>query len=88
MTTPDIMPVIHVQGSWGDMGQQVGQMFAPLIDRHVEAWLGHVRAETGCSREAALSTAMTSRRRSRATRRSSGRRSTASRAAPACRSSG
>ena len=42
MTTPDIMPFIHVQGSWGDMGRQVGQMFAPLIDRHVEAWLGHV----------------------------------------------
>ena len=59
MTTPDIMPFIHVQGSWGDMGRQVGQMFAPLIDRHVEAWLGHVRAETGCSREAALATAMT-----------------------------
>ena len=57
-TTPEIMPFIHVQGSWGDMGRQVGQMFAPLIDRHVEAWLGHVRAESGCSREAALATAM------------------------------
>jgi isopenicillin-N N-acyltransferase-like protein len=58
MSTPDIMPFIHVQGSWGDMGHQVGQMFAPLIDRHVGAWLGHVRAETGCSRDAALATAM------------------------------
>ena len=53
----EILPFIHVQGSWGDMGQQVGQMLAPLIDRHVEAWLGHVRAETGCTREAALATA-------------------------------
>ena len=59
MTTPEIMPFIHVHGSWGDMGRQIGQMFAPLIDRHVDAWLGHVRAETGCSREAALATAMT-----------------------------
>jgi isopenicillin-N N-acyltransferase-like protein len=59
MTTPEIMPFIHVQGSWGEMGHQVGQMFAPLIERHVEAWLGHVRAETGSTREAALAAAMT-----------------------------
>ena len=57
MTPPDIMPFIHVQGSWGDMGRQVGQMFAPLIERHVEAWLSHVREETGATRADALAAA-------------------------------
>lgn len=28
--TPDIMPFVHVQGTWGEMGVQVGRMFAPL----------------------------------------------------------
>ena len=41
--TPDIMPFVHAQGTWGEIGAQVGQMFAPLIERHVEAWLDHVR---------------------------------------------
>jgi isopenicillin-N N-acyltransferase like protein len=56
---PDIMPFVHVQGSWGEMGRQVGQMFGPLIDRHVEAWLAHVAAETGGTRGAALADAST-----------------------------
>src|SRR5262245_22821275 len=55
--TTDIMPFVHVQGTWGEMGRQVGQMFAPLIDRHVEPWLAHVRAETGSSRADALAAA-------------------------------
>jgi hypothetical protein len=60
MSTP-IFPFVHAQGSWGDMGQQVGVMFAPLIARHIEAWLGHVARETGASRAAALATAATFR---------------------------
>jgi isopenicillin-N N-acyltransferase-like protein len=55
--TPDIMPFVHVQGSWGEMGTQVGRMFAPLIERHVQAWLEHVGAETGSSRDAAIAAA-------------------------------
>src|SRR5688572_5854306 len=57
--TPEILPFVHAQGSWGDIGTQVGRMFAPLIDRHVEAWLQHVKAETGASRAAVLATAAT-----------------------------
>jgi len=57
--TPEILPFVHAQGSWGDIGTQVGRMFAPLIDRHVEAWLQHVKAETGASRTAVLATAAT-----------------------------
>ena len=41
------------------MGLQVGQMFAPLIARHVAAWLQHVSEETGCTHDAALATAAT-----------------------------
>ena len=55
--TPDIMPFVHVHGTWGEMGLQVGQMFAPLIERHVEAWLDHVHRETGATRADALATA-------------------------------
>ncbi len=55
--TPDIMPFVHAQGTWGDIGVQVGQMFAPLIERHVEAWLDHVGRETGASHADALATA-------------------------------
>lgn len=57
--TPEILPFVHAQGSWGDIGTQVGRMFAPLIDRHVEAWLQHVKTETGASRAAVLATAAT-----------------------------
>ena len=53
----EILPFIHVQGSWGEMGTQVGRMFAPLIERHVDAWLQHVHEETGSSRAAAVATA-------------------------------
>ena len=60
MSTP-IFPFVHAQGSWGDMGQQVGVMLAPLIARHIEAWLGHVARETGASRAAALATEATFR---------------------------
>jgi isopenicillin-N N-acyltransferase-like protein len=51
MTAP-ILPFIHAQGSWGEIGRQVGQMLAPAIERHVEAWTRHVTEETGCSRAA------------------------------------
>ena len=37
MSAPAIFPFVHAQGSWGDMGEQVGVMLAPLIARHVEA---------------------------------------------------
>lgn len=49
---PSILPFIHVQGSSGEMGHQVGQLLAPSIERHVEAWTRHVMEETGCAREA------------------------------------
>jgi isopenicillin-N N-acyltransferase-like protein len=61
MSTPAIFPFVHAQGSWGDMGQQVGTMFAPLIASHVDAWLRHIARETGASRAAALATAATFR---------------------------
>ena len=52
MTTAAILPFIHAQGSWGEIGRQVGQMFKPAIERHLEAWTRHVVAETGCPRSA------------------------------------
>ena len=52
MTTAAILPFIHAQGSWGEIGHQVGQMFQPAIQRHLEAWTRHVVAETGSSRDA------------------------------------
>ncbi|MCI0545740.1 MAG: C45 family autoproteolytic acyltransferase/hydrolase [Candidatus Rokubacteria bacterium] len=51
MTTP-IFPFVHVRGSWGEMGRDVGRMFAPLIERHVDAWTEHVVQESGARREA------------------------------------
>ena len=50
--TPSILPFVHAQGSWGDIGRQVGQMLAPAIERHLEAWTQHVVDETRCTREA------------------------------------
>lgn len=50
--TDAILPFIHAQGSWGEIGRQVGQMFQPAIERHLEAWTRHVVAETGCARGA------------------------------------
>jgi len=44
-----ILPFIHAQGSWGEIGRQVGLMCQPSIARHVEAWTRHVVAETGCA---------------------------------------
>ena len=52
MTTAPILPFIHAQGSWGEIGRQVGQMFQPAIERHLEAWTRHIVAETGCARDA------------------------------------
>jgi isopenicillin-N N-acyltransferase-like protein len=52
MTTPAVLPFIHAQGSWGEIGRQVGQMLQPAIERHVEAWTRHVVTETGCPRGA------------------------------------
>jgi isopenicillin-N N-acyltransferase-like protein len=52
MATPAVLPFIHAQGSWGEIGRQVGQMFQPAIARHLEAWTRHVMTETGCARGA------------------------------------
>jgi isopenicillin-N N-acyltransferase like protein len=52
MATPAVLPFIHAQGSWGEIGRQIGQMFQPAIERHLEAWTRHVMAETGCARGA------------------------------------
>ena len=52
MTTAAILPFIHAQGSWGEIGRQVGQMFQPAIERHLQAWTRHIVAETGCARDA------------------------------------
>ena len=57
MATPDILPFASVRGSWGAMGEQVGQMFAPLIGRHLDAWLAHVGRETGATRDAVVAAA-------------------------------
>ena len=57
MTAPDILPFVSVRGSWGAMGEQVGQMFAPLIGRHLDAWLAHVGRETGAARGAVVAAA-------------------------------
>lgn len=50
MTTPSVLPFVHAQGSWGEIGRQVGQMLQPAIERHLEAWTRHVMTETGCRR--------------------------------------
>jgi isopenicillin-N N-acyltransferase-like protein len=55
--TPSILPFVHARGSWGEIGLQVGAMFAPSIERHVEAWIGHVMSETGCSHAAVVEAA-------------------------------
>ena len=57
MSTPDILPFASLRGSWGAMGAEVGQMFAPLIGRHLDAWLAHVGRETGATREAIVAAA-------------------------------
>jgi Acyl-coenzyme A:6-aminopenicillanic acid acyl-transferase len=55
--TAAILPFVHAQGSWGEIGRQVGQMFAPSIERHLEAWTQHVIRQTGCPREAVAAAA-------------------------------
>ena len=50
--TTSILPFVHAQGSWGEIGRQVGRMLSPAIERHVEAWTQHVMNETGCPRGA------------------------------------
>lgn len=57
MSQPAILPFVHAQGSWGEIGHTVGSMFAPLIADHVEAWTRHVIAETGATRRAVLEAA-------------------------------
>jgi isopenicillin-N N-acyltransferase-like protein len=57
MTTPDILPFASVRGSWGAMGEQTGQLLAPLIGRHLDAWLAHVSRETGATRGAVVAAA-------------------------------
>jgi isopenicillin-N N-acyltransferase like protein len=57
MTPPDILPFAHVRGSWGAMGAEVGQMFSPLIGRHLDVWIAHVMRETGAPRAAVVAAA-------------------------------
>ncbi len=57
MSQPDILPFVHAQGSWGEIGLTVGSMLAPLIERHAEAWTRHVIAETGATRRAVIEAA-------------------------------
>jgi len=57
MSRPAILPFIHGQGSWGEIGLTVGTMLAPLIERHVEAWIRHIQAETGAPRRAVIEAA-------------------------------
>ena len=57
MATPDILPFASVRGSWGAMGEQVGQIFAPLIGDHLDAWIAHVTRETGTPRHAVVAAA-------------------------------
>src|SRR3989442_4552813 len=48
---------VHAQGSWGEIGHQVGTMLAPAIARHVEAWMQHIVSETGATRDHVFATA-------------------------------
>jgi isopenicillin-N N-acyltransferase like protein len=57
MTTPEILPFASVRGTWGAMGADVGQIFSPLIGRHLDAWLAHVMRETGAPRDAVVAAA-------------------------------
>ena len=57
MTPPDILPFASVRGSWGAMGAEVGQIFSPLIGRHLDAWIAHVTRETGAPRAAVVAAA-------------------------------
>src|SRR5262245_51702873 len=57
MSQPDILPFIHAQGSWGEIGHTAGTMFAPLIADHIDAWTRHIAAETGATRGAIFDTA-------------------------------
>src|SRR5262245_46368616 len=57
MSQPDILPFVHAQGSWGEIGLTVGTMLAPLIERHVDAWTRHVVAETGATRRKVIEAA-------------------------------
>jgi isopenicillin-N N-acyltransferase-like protein len=62
MSSPAILPFVHAQGGWADMGQQVGTMLGPLIARHATAWMRHIAQETGAGRAAILETAARFRR--------------------------
>src|SRR5688500_18505770 len=57
MTTPEILPFASVRGTWGAMGAEVGQIFSPLIGRHLDAWVAHVMRETGAPRDAVVAAA-------------------------------
>ena len=52
------LPIVRARGSWGHMGRTLGKTLAPLIHRHLNAWLGHVTDETGCERQAAIEAAV------------------------------
>jgi len=54
---PDILPFVHAQGSWGEIGVTVGTMLAPLIERHLDAWARHIVRETGATRRAVMEAA-------------------------------
>lgn len=57
MTPPDILPFASVRGTWGAMGADIGQLFSPLIGRHLDAWIAHVMRETGAPRAAVVAAA-------------------------------
>jgi isopenicillin-N N-acyltransferase-like protein len=57
MSQPDILPFVHAQGSWGEIGRTVGTMLAPLIERHLTAWTRHVAEQTGAGRRAVIEAA-------------------------------
>lgn len=57
VSQPAILPFVHAQGSWGEIGFTLGSMLAPLIADHAEAWTRHVIAETGSTRAAVLEAA-------------------------------
>jgi hypothetical protein len=61
--TPDIMPFVHVEGTWGEMGAGVGRMFAPLIERHVDVHANHLEAPEFAGYETAPENSCRSRAR-------------------------
>ncbi len=51
------LPFFKARGSWGQIGLSLGRQLEPLIRQHLDAWLAHVVAQTGCTREDAIACA-------------------------------